>query len=101
MGITAEEVAKRWGLTREQQDAFACRSQNRAEAAQKAGKFDEEIVPVVIHGRKGDVVVDKDEFIKYGVTMESLAKARPAFAVGKYKEEYNGGTVTARLPNLS
>lgn len=95
MGITAEEVAKRWGLTREEQDAFACSSQNKAEAAQKAGKFEEEIVPVVIKGRKGDTVVDKDEFIKYGVTMESLAKARPAFAVGKYKDVYNGGTVTA------
>ena len=95
MGITAEEVAKRWNLSREEQDEFACRSQNRAEAAQKAGKFEEEIVPVVIQTRKGEVVVDKDEFIKYGVTMESLAKAKPAFAVGKYKETYNGGTVTA------
>ena len=87
MGNTAENVAKKWGITREQQDELACRSQNNAEAAQKAGKFKDEIVPVTIKGRKGDVVVDSDEFPKHGTTIESLGKARPAFD----KE----GTVTA------
>ena len=87
MGNTAENVAKKWGITREQQDELACRSQNNAEAAQKAGKFKDEIVPVTIKGRKGDVVVDSDEFPKHGTTMESLGKARAAFD----KE----GTVTA------
>ncbi|MEI7609041.1 MAG: acetyl-CoA C-acetyltransferase [Rhodospirillaceae bacterium] len=87
MGNTAENVAKKWGITREQQDELACRSQNNAEAAQKGGKFKDEIVPVTIKGRKGDVVVDSDEFPKHGTTIESLGKARPAFD----KE----GTVTA------
>ena len=87
MGNTAENVAKKWGITREQQDELACRSQNNAEAAQKGGKFKDEIVPVTIKGRKGDVVVDSDEFPKHGTTMESLGKARAAFD----KE----GTVTA------
>ena len=87
MGNTAENVAKKYGITREQQDELACRSQNNAEAAQKGGKFKDEIVPVTIKGRKGDVVVDSDEFPKHGTTIESLGKARPAFD----KE----GTVTA------
>jgi len=87
MGNTAENVAKKWGLTREEQDTLACRSQNNAEAAQKAGKFKDEIVPVTIKGRKGDVVVSDDEFPKHGTTMESLAKLRPAFD--------KAGTVTA------
>jgi len=87
MGNTAENVAKKWGITREQQDELACRSQNNAEAAQKGGKFKDEIAAVTIKGRKGDVVVDSDEFPKHGTTMESLGKARPAFD----KE----GTVTA------
>ncbi len=79
MGNTAENVAKQWQITREQQDAFAVASQNKAEAAQKAGKFKDEIVPVTIKTRKGDIVVDQDEYIKHGVTMESVGKLRPAF----------------------
>jgi acetyl-CoA C-acetyltransferase len=87
MGTTAENVAKQWQITRQQQDEFAVASQNKAEAAQKAGKFKDEITPVTIKSRKGDVVVDIDEYPKSGVTMESIAKLRPAFD----KE----GTVTA------
>jgi len=87
MGNTAENVAKKWGLTREEQDVLACRSQNNAEAAQKGGKFKDEIVPVTIKGRKGDVVVSDDEFPKHGTTMETLGKLRPAFD--------KTGTVTA------
>ncbi len=87
MGTTAENVAKKWQLTRDDQDAFAAGSQQKAEAAQKAGRFADEIVPVTIKGRRGDTVVDTDEYPKHGVTAESLAKLRPAFD----KE----GTVTA------
>ncbi|HET7804162.1 MAG TPA: acetyl-CoA C-acetyltransferase [Pseudolabrys sp.] len=87
MGTTAENVARQWQITRQQQDEFAVASQNKAEAAQKAGKFKDEITPVTIKSRKGDVVVDTDEYPKSGVTMESIAKLRPAFD----KE----GTVTA------
>jgi acetyl-CoA C-acetyltransferase len=87
MGNTAENVAKKWQLTRDEQDAFAAASQNKAEAAQKAGRFAAEIVPVTIKTRKGDQVVDSDEYPKHGTTVESLAKLRPAFD----KE----GTVTA------
>jgi acetyl-CoA C-acetyltransferase len=87
MGNTAENVAKKWQITREQQDAFATASQNKAEAAQKAGRFKDEITPVTIKTRKGDVVVEEDEYPKHGVTVENLAKLRPAFD----KE----GTVTA------
>ncbi|MBF0272651.1 MAG: acetyl-CoA C-acetyltransferase [Magnetococcales bacterium] len=87
MGNTAENVAKKWGLTRAEQDAFAAASQQKAEAAQKAGRFKDEIVPVVIPGRKGDVTIDTDEHPKHGTTAESLAKLRAAFD----KE----GTVTA------
>ena len=87
MGTTAENVAKQWQITRQQQDEFAVASQNKAEAAQKAGKFKDEITPVTIKSRKGDVVVDTDEYPKSGVTMDSIAKLRPAFD----KE----GTVTA------
>jgi len=79
MGQTAENIANRWQITREDQDSFAVTSQNRAEAAQKAGKFVDEIVPVVIKGRKGDTVVDQDEYIRHGVTLESIAGLRPAF----------------------
>src|SRR5712672_516136 len=79
MGNTAENVAQRWQITREQQDQLALRSQSRAEAAQKAGRFKDEIVPVKIAGRKGDVVVENDEYPKHGTTMEALAKLRPAF----------------------
>ncbi|MGF1611565.1 MAG: acetyl-CoA C-acetyltransferase [Kiloniellales bacterium] len=87
MGNTAENVAKKWQITRDEQDAFAVASQNKAEAAQKAGRFADEIVPVTIKTRKGDQVVDSDEYPKHGTTLESLAKLRPAFD----KE----GTVTA------
>ncbi len=87
MGNTAENVARQWQLGRGEQDAFAVASQNKAEAAQKAGKFADEIVPVTIKGRKGDTIVDADEYIKHGVTLESVGKLRPAFD----KE----GTVTA------
>jgi acetyl-CoA C-acetyltransferase len=87
MGNTAENVAKQWQITRQMQDEFAVASQNKAEAAMKAGKFKDEIAPVTIKTRKGDVVVDTDEYPKAGVTLESIAKLKPAFD----KE----GTVTA------
>jgi acetyl-CoA C-acetyltransferase len=87
MGNTAENVARQWQITREEQDRFAVASQNKAEAAKKAGKFKDEIVPVVIKTRKGETVFADDEYIKDGVTYESIAKLRPAFD----KE----GTVTA------
>ena len=79
MGQTAENVAEKWQISREMQDQFAVTSQNRAEAAQKAGKFDEEIIPFTVKTRKGDIVVDKDEYIRHGATLESLAGLRPAF----------------------
>jgi len=79
MGQTAENIASRWQITREDQDRFATASQNKAEAAQKAGKFDSQIAPVTIKGRKGDTVVDKDEFIRYGATYEAMAALKPAF----------------------
>jgi acetyl-CoA C-acetyltransferase len=79
MGTTAENVAKQWQISRGEQDAFAAASQNKAEAARKAGKFKDEIAPVTIKGKKGDVVVDTDEYIKEGVTAESISKLRPAF----------------------
>jgi acetyl-CoA C-acetyltransferase len=87
MGTTAENVAAKWQITREQQDAFAVASQNKAEAAQAAGKFKDEICSVTISGRKGDVIVSDDEYIKKGVTLDSIAKLRPAFQ--------KDGTVTA------
>ncbi|MCO6051291.1 acetyl-CoA C-acetyltransferase [Mesorhizobium sp. RP14(2022)] len=87
MGITAENIARQWQLTRETQDTFAVASQNKAEAAQKAGRFRDEIVPVTVKGRKGDTVVEDDEYIRHGATLESMQKLRPAFD----KE----GTVTA------
>ncbi len=87
MGVTAENIAQRWQLSRDEQDAFAAASQNKAEAAQKSGRFADEIAPVTISGRKGDVVVDADEYPKHGTTLETLGKLRPAFN----KE----GTVTA------
>ncbi len=87
MGNTAENVARQWQLTRDEQDRFALASQNKAEAAQKAGKFKDEIVAVTVKGRKGDTIVDADEYIRHGATLESMQKLRPAFD----KE----GTVTA------
>src|SRR5512144_3416851 len=86
-GNTAENVARQWQITRAQQDEFAVGSQNKAEAAQKAGKFKDEIAPVTVKTRKGDVVVDADEYPKHGTTLDGIAKLRPAFD----KE----GTVTA------
>ncbi|MFQ3348160.1 MAG: acetyl-CoA C-acetyltransferase, partial [Paracoccaceae bacterium] len=79
MGQTAENVAAKWGITREVQDAFALASQNKAEAAQVAGRFINEIVPFVIKTRKGDVTVSADEYIRHGATLESMTKLRPAF----------------------
>src|SRR5262249_36533881 len=87
MGTTAENVARQWQITRAQQDEFAVASQNKAEAAQKSGRFKDEIAPVTVKTRKGDVVVDTDEYPKHGTTLEAIAKLRPAFD----KE----GTVTA------
>ncbi len=87
MGNTAENVARKWQITREEQDRFACASQNKAEAAIKAGRFGEEIVPVTIRTRKGETVVDTDEYPRFGTTLEALAKLRPAFD--------REGTVTA------
>jgi acetyl-CoA C-acetyltransferase len=87
MGITAENVAEQWGITREMQDAFALTSQQRASAAQKAGKFKDEIVPVTVKTKKGEVVCDQDEFIKHNASAEGLAKLGTAFK--------KGGTVTA------
>ncbi|MEM0935635.1 MAG: acetyl-CoA C-acetyltransferase [Pseudomonadota bacterium] len=80
MGQTAENVAEKWQISREQQDEFALASQNKAEAAQKAGKFDDEVVSFTIKTRKGDIVVDKDEYIRHGATIEGMQKLRPAFA---------------------
>jgi len=88
MGMTAENVAREWQITREQQDAFAVASQNKAEAARKAGKFKDEIVPVVLKGKKGDTIVDTDEFIRDGVTLDAISGLKPAFL-------RDGGTVTA------
>jgi acetyl-CoA C-acetyltransferase len=80
MGQTAENIAARWQITREDQDRFAVVSQNRAEAAQKAGRFKGEIAPVTVKGRKGDTIVDQDEYIRHGATLEAMAGLRPAFA---------------------
>jgi len=79
MGITAENIARQWQLSRDDQDQFAVSSQNKAEAAQKAGRFKDEIVPFTIQGRKGDTIVDADEYIRHGATMEAMGKLRPAF----------------------
>ena len=87
MGATAENIAERWQITRDEQDGFAVASQNKAEAAQKAGRFADEIVPVTVTSRKGDTVVDQDEYIRHGATLDGVAKLRPAFA--------KDGTVTA------
>ncbi|MEL6479037.1 MAG: acetyl-CoA C-acetyltransferase [Pseudomonadota bacterium] len=87
MGNTAENVARQWQLTRDEQDEFAVASQNKAEAAQNAGKFDDEITPFTISTRKGDIVVDKDEYIRHGATVEGMQKLKPVFE--------KDGTVTA------
>jgi len=88
MGQTAENVAEKWQISRDMQDEFAVASQNKAEAARKAGKFADEIVAFTVKTRKGDIVVDADEYIRHGATMEAMAKLRPAFM-------RDGGTVTA------
>ena len=80
MGTTAENVANQWSISRDEQDAFAVASQNKAEKAQAEGRFKDEITPVIISSRKGDVTVSDDEYIKKGVTLDSVAKLRPAFA---------------------
>ncbi len=87
MGVTAENVAQRWQITREMQDKFAVASQNKAEAARKSGRFRDEIVPVAIKERKGEKVIDTDEFIRDGVTYDGIAGLKPAFQ--------KDGTVTA------
>jgi len=87
MGVTAENVAKKWNVSRQEQDEFAAASQQKAEAAQKAGRFKDEIVPITISTRKGDVIFDLDEFIRHGTTVEALASLKPAFD--------KTGTVTA------
>ncbi|MCU4178119.1 acetyl-CoA C-acetyltransferase [Bosea sp. BH3] len=87
MGTTAENVATKWQISREEQDAFAAKSQNKAEAAQKAGRFKDEIVPFTVSTRKGDIVVDTDEYPRHGATVEGMAKLKPAFS--------KDGTVTA------
>ncbi len=88
MGQTAENVANQWQISRDMQDEFAVASQNKAEAAQKAGKFDDEVFAYTIKTRKGDIVVDKDEYIRHGATMDAMQKLRPAFV-------RDGGSVTA------
>jgi acetyl-CoA C-acetyltransferase len=80
MGVTAENVAAKWQINREDQDRFAVASQNKAEAAQKAGRFKDEIAPFTVPSKKGDIVVDQDEFIRHGVTYDALAKLKPAFS---------------------
>jgi acetyl-CoA C-acetyltransferase len=87
MGVTAENVAKKWNVSRQEQDEFAAASQQKAEAAQKAGRFKDEIVPITIPTRKGDVIFDSDEFVRHGTTVEALASLKPAFD--------KSGTVTA------
>lgn len=87
MGVTAENVAKKWNVSRQEQDEFAAASQQKAEAAQKAGRFKEEIVPVTVPSRKGDVIFDSDEYVRHGTTVDALASLKPAFD--------KAGTVTA------
>src|SRR5258708_39450647 len=87
MGVTGENIATKWQISRDEQDAFATSSQNKAEDAQKAGRFKDEIIPVTVKTRKGDVVVDQDEYIRPGTTLDALAKLKPAFS--------KDGTVTA------
>ena len=94
MGITAENVARQFQLSRDDQDQFAVASQNKAEAAQKAGKFADEIVPFIIKGRKGDVTVDQDEYIRHGVTLDSMTKLRPAF-------DKEGSVTAGNAPGLN
>jgi acetyl-CoA C-acetyltransferase len=87
MGTTAENIAQKWQISREDQDRFAVASQNKAEAAQKAGRFKDEIAPVTVPSRKGDIVADRDEYIRAGTTLDAIAQLKPAFS--------KDGTVTA------
>ena len=87
MGTTAENIAEKWQISREDQDQFALRSQNKAEAAQKEGRFQDEIIPFTVKGRKGDTIVDEDEYIRKGAVIETFSKLKPAFS--------KDGTVTA------
>ena len=87
MGVTAENVARKWNVSRQEQDEFAAASQQKAEAAQKAGRFKDEIVPITISTRKGDVIFDSDEYVRHGTTADALAGLKPAFD--------KNGTVTA------
>ena len=87
MGITAENVAEQWAISRETQDEFATNSQNKAEAAQLAGRFNDEVIPVTLKTRRGETVIDADEYIRHGATLEGMQKLRPAFK--------KGGSVTA------
>jgi len=87
MGTTAENVAQKWQISREDQDRFAVASQNKAEAAQTSGRFKDEIAPVTVQSRKGDIVADQDEYIRPGTTLDAVAKLKPAFS--------KDGTVTA------
>ncbi len=80
MGQTAENVANQWQISRDMQDQFALASQNKAEAAQKAGRFKDEIIPFIVKTRKGDIAVDADEYIRHGATLDGMQKLRPAFA---------------------
>ncbi len=84
MGQTAENIASQWQITRDDQDDFAVASQNKAEAAQKAGKFADEIAPVTIKGRKGDTVVDQDEYIRHGATLEAISEPAPGLQQGRH-----------------
>jgi acetyl-CoA C-acetyltransferase len=94
MGVTAENVAKKWQITKQEQDEFAVGSQNKAEAAQKSGRFKDEIVPVTIKSKKGDTVVDTDEFPRHGVTIDQLQKVRPAF-------DKEGGVTAANASGIN
>ena len=89
MGNTAENVARQWQITRAQQDAFAVASQNKAEAAQKAGKFKDEIVPVTIKSRKGDIIVDADEYPKHGTTLEAVSQVKTGVRQGRHGHRRN------------
>ncbi|NVO14587.1 MAG: acetyl-CoA C-acetyltransferase [Rhodoplanes sp.] len=94
MGVTAENVAKKWQITKQEQDEFAVGSQNKAEAAQKSGRFKDEIIPVTIKSKKGDTVVDTDEFPRHGVTIDQLQKVRPAF-------DKEGGVTAANASGIN
>src|SRR5207244_11435313 len=104
MGTTAENVARQYQITRAQQDEFAVHSQNKAEAAQKAGRFKDEIVPVTIKTRKGDIIVGDDEYPRHGATLDSMAKLKPAFekdgtvTAGSASGIHDGGAAVVLMP---